>query len=49
MRCNDITLKADAQDEGSGASAFVVCLGLSWLMVTLYEFYMGNIASISED
>ena len=42
-------LKADVQDDESWASAFSVWQGMSGLIVTLYEFYMGNIASISED
>lgn len=37
------------QDDGSWASAFSICLGgMSGLIVTLYEFYMSNIASILE-
>lgn len=41
--------KADVQDGESWASAFSVCLRMSGLIVTLYEFYMGNTTSISED
>lgn len=37
------------QDGESWASAFCVCQGMSGLIVTLYEFYMSNIASILED
>ena len=40
--------KADAQDDESLASAFSVCQGMSGLIVTLYEFYMSNIASVLE-
>ena len=34
--------KADVQDGESWASAFCACQGMSGLIVTLYEFYMGN-------
>lgn len=37
------------QDGESWASAFSACQGMSELIVTLYEFYMGNTTSISED
>lgn len=40
--------KADGQDGESWASAFSACQGMSGLIVTLYEFYMSNIASVLE-